>query len=179
MTNGKRTDHTMDNLPSKTIPTGFAAYSPQQQQDHRVLIGVTIKAILRQFWQDVNSADAVEAVELSLWLDILQECSNPELFKAWATYSKDTKNRNANTGRLHKPDAGALYTLVQKARNDKLPKQPKAPPVSVVRKSEPTQESKDRVDAMAAEVGRSLRVPKTAQQKQNDKDQFTKARKVT
>lgn len=118
-------------------PTGFNALSPQQQEAHRVKIGVRAEAILGQFWRDDATPDAVRALEIEGWMDVLENCSHSEIRKAWATYQR-TGPRTAS-GKLYKPDAGALWKIVQSMR-------PKPKPVET--KPEPQRE---RVTAEAAQ----------------------------
>lgn len=88
--------------------------SPQQQRDHRAKIGVRARAILGQFWHDAQTPDAVQAIELEGWMDVLENCSHSEIRAAWTEYQKVGPRSAA--GRLAKPDAGALYRLILKAR---------------------------------------------------------------
>ena len=118
-----------------TVPTniqGFNALSPQQQKAHREKIGVRVQAILSQFWQE-DMPDAVKAIEVEGWMDVLQNCSHSEIREAWADYQRDGDNRSAR-GRLVKPDAGALYRIILRKRpKPKLvekPEEPREPPCS-------------------------------------------------
>lgn len=90
------------------------ALSPQQQQEHRAKIGVRVEAILGQFWRADDTPDAVRAVEIEGWMDVLENSSHTEIRTAWAKYQK-TGPRTAS-GKLYKPDAGALYLLITAAR---------------------------------------------------------------
>lgn len=103
----------MTNLP--THQTGFAALSPQQQQEHRAKIGVRAKAILSGFWQDTDTHDAVQVIEIEGWMDVLENCSHSEIRDAWRDYQMDEQNRTAR-GRLMKPDAGALRRIILRKR---------------------------------------------------------------
>lgn len=47
-------------------------------------------------------------------MDVLENCSHSEIRTAWANYQKT--GPRTNTGRLVKPDAGALYRLIINAR---------------------------------------------------------------
>ena len=112
-----------------TVPTkiqGFNVLSPQQQQAHREKIGVRVQAILSQFWQD-DMPDAVKAIEVEGWMDVLQNCSHSEIREAWADYQRDSDNRSTR-GRLAKPDAGALYRIILRKRpKPKLVETPEEP----------------------------------------------------
>jgi predicted RNA binding protein YcfA (HicA-like mRNA interferase family) len=101
------------NLPA--TQTGFNALSPQQQQEHRAKIGVRAQAILGQFWHDADTPDAVKAIEIEGWMDVLENCSHSEIRDAWRDYQIDSKNRTAR-GRLAKPDAGALRAIILRKR---------------------------------------------------------------
>lgn len=118
--------------------SGFNALSPQQQAAHREKIGVRAQAILGQFWRDDQTPDAVQALELEGWMDVLENCSHSEIRKAWATYQR-TGPRTAS-GKLYKPDAGAIYKIVQQNR----------PKPRVVPTPEPEREE-PRVSAEAAQ----------------------------
>jgi hypothetical protein len=96
------------------VMTGFNALSPQQQEAHREKIGVRAQAILGQFWRDDATPDAVQALELEGWMDVLENCSHSEIRKAWATYQKT--GPRTQSGKLYKPDAGALYRIIHAAR---------------------------------------------------------------
>lgn len=87
--------------------------SPQQQQDHRAKIGLRARVILSTFWRE-DDTDAEQALELEGWMDVLENCSHSEIRKAWAKYQR-TGPRTA-TGKLYKPDAGAIYKMVMDTR---------------------------------------------------------------
>jgi len=97
-----------------TTPTGFNALSPQQQEAHRVKIGVRAQAILGQFWRDDSTPEAVQAIEMEGWMDVLENCSHSEIRKAWATYQRT--GPRTQSGKLYKPDAGALYQIIFRSR---------------------------------------------------------------
>ena len=122
----------MGNLPANQ--TGFGALSSQQQEEHRFKIGVRAKAILSQFWTDANTEEAIQAIEIEGWCDVLENCSHSEVRNAWATYQKTGPRTQA--GRLCKPDAGAIYANVMRSRpRPKLvrpePEAPKGPRVTL------------------------------------------------
>ncbi len=121
--------------------TGFNALSPQQQKAHRAKIGVRAQAILGQFWQDAGTHDAVKAIEIEGWADVLENCSHSEIRDAWRDYQCDPANRTVR-GRLAKPDAGALRSII-------LRKRPKPALVGPNEKVEPEE----------------VRVPATAEQR--------------
>lgn len=121
-----------------TTVSGFNALSPQQQQAHRAKIGVRAEAILGQFWRDDDTPDAVRALELEGWMDVLENCSHSEIRKAWATYQRT--GPRTQSGKLYKPDAGALYRIIQAAR----------PKPRVVSQPEP-ERTEPRVTAEAAQ----------------------------
>jgi hypothetical protein len=101
-------------MPNITASSGFNALEPHQQQAHRAKIGIRAEAILGQFWRDDATSDAVRALEIEGWMDVLENCSHSEIRAAWTEYQKVGPRSAA--GRLAKPDAGALYRLILKAR---------------------------------------------------------------
>ena len=101
-----------NNLPA--APTGFAALSAPQQRAHRERIGVRAQAILSQFWRDDDTPDAIQAIEIEGWCDVLENCSHSEIRAAWAQYQRT--GPRSRRGTLIKPDAGAIYHLVLAAR---------------------------------------------------------------
>jgi hypothetical protein len=116
--------------------------SPHQRKEHRQKIGVRASAILGQFWQDADTPEAVQVLEIEGWPDVLQNCSHSEIRVAWAEYQKSGPRTQA--GKLYKPDAGALYHIVLKARPKLRLVKPEPPPDRV----EPDEESKKRVQEM-------------------------------
>lgn len=134
----------MTNLPQTT--SGFAALSPQQQEAHRAKIGVRAEAILGQFWRDDDTPEAVRAVELEGWMDVLENCSHSEIRQAWTDYQKS--GPRTATGKLYKPDAGALYRLILKAR----------PKPQLVKEPEPesTPATKEQAQQILADAGVTL-----------------------
>lgn len=88
--------------------------SKQQQEEHRAKIGVRVQAILGQFWRDDSTSDAVQALELEGWMDVLESCSHSEIRNAWASYQRS--GPRTQTGKLYKPDAGALYKIIWHSR---------------------------------------------------------------
>ena len=138
-------------LPAK--PTGFNALSPQQQLAHRQMIGLRAEAILNQFWRE-DVADAVRALDLENWMDLLQNLSQAEIKLAWQSYQLDRGNRTA-TGALRRPDPARLALIA-------LEKRPRPALVSD-RSQEPIGEpiSKERAAAIMAESGFGVkRIPK-------------------
>ena len=102
--------------------------SPQQQEAHRLKIGVRAQAILSQFWRDDETPDAVQALEIEGWCDVLENCAHSEIRQAWAAYQKTGPRTKA--GKLYKPDAGALYRIIMATR----------PKPRIVARSEPERE---------------------------------------
>jgi hypothetical protein len=92
---------------------GFADLTPQQKEAHRAKIGLRAEAILGGFWRD-DTPDAVRAMEIEGWIDALENCSHSEIRDAWATYQRH--GPRSQSGRLVRPDAGALYRLIADAR---------------------------------------------------------------
>ena len=92
----------------------FAALTPAQRADHRAKIGLRVQAILGQFWRDDATPDAVVALEVEGWCDVLAACTHSEIREAWAEYQRTGPRTTA--GRLYKPDAGALYRIIHARR---------------------------------------------------------------
>jgi hypothetical protein len=112
--------------------TGFNALSGPQQQAHRAKIGVRVRAILGQFWQDMDTHDVEKVIEVEGWMDVLENCSHSEIRFAWRDYQTDQRNRTAR-GRLAKPDAGALLAIIYSKRP-----RPKIVATQAPKPSEPT-----------------------------------------
>lgn len=94
--------------------SGFNELSPPQQKAHREKIGVRVQSILSQFWLEADTPDAHRALELEGWCDVLENCSHTEIRNSWATYQKT--GPRTQTGKLYKPDAGALYLIIMNGR---------------------------------------------------------------
>lgn len=116
-------------------PTGFDALSPQQQEEHQLKIGLRIKTILGQFWNDGATPEAEQVLELEGWIDVLEGLSEMEFRKSWAEYQRSGPRTQA--GKLYKPDAGALYAIAMDSR----------PKVRIV--PEPTTPEPERIQATA------------------------------
>lgn len=69
---------------------------------------------MAQFWIDEDTPDEVRAMELESWVDVLGDATPDELRQAWAEYQRSGPRSEA--GRLARPDAGALYRTINKAR---------------------------------------------------------------
>lgn len=69
--------------------------------------------ILNQFWRE-DEGDAEKAFMFQSWMDVLQGCTLDEMRAAWADY-QCTGPRTA-AGRLYRPDPGALWLRIDKAR---------------------------------------------------------------
>lgn len=93
---------------------GFVSLTPAQKASHRTKIGLRAEAILGQFWRNDDTPDAVRALEIEGWMDVLENCSHTEIREAWAAYQKN--GARTERGRLYKPDAGALYRIIIAAR---------------------------------------------------------------
>jgi len=99
-----------------------------------------VQAILGQFWQDAETADAVKAIEIEGWVDVLENCNHSEIRAAWRDYQTDARNRTARN-RLAKPDAGAILAIIMRKRPvPKLvtpePSTPVEPPVTAEQASD-------------------------------------------
>ena len=94
----------MTNLPKPATGTNeCSASSLPQREAQRTRTGVRIMAILGQFWRDDATPDAVQAIELEGWMDVLEPLTEREIRDAWAVYQR-TGPRSRN-GALRKPDA--------------------------------------------------------------------------
>lgn len=82
-------------------------------REQRAAIAIRVSAILGQFWTD-DTPDDLRAIEMEGWLDVLRGISTHELRAAWADYQ--TTGPRSASGRLARPDAGALYQRAMKAR---------------------------------------------------------------
>ena len=71
-------------------------------------------SILRQFWQAEEVPDAVRALEMEAWMDVLEPLAEDEIRAAWAEYQR--QGPRSAKGALYRPDAGALYRLAMQAR---------------------------------------------------------------
>ena len=101
-----------DDLGQQVGPTALSELSPQQRRAHRAKIGVRARAILDQFWRDNDTPDAIQAVEIEGWMDVLEVCSHSQIRLAWAAYQKE--GPRTQSGKLCKPDAGALYRIAMR-----------------------------------------------------------------
>lgn len=68
---------------------------------------------------DPTERQMLETLELESWMDVLQNCSHSEIRTAWATYQQI--GPRAQNGSLRKPDAGAIYKIILKARPSPRP----------------------------------------------------------
>ena len=71
-------------------------------------------AILNGWWVDDRTPDAVRTLEIEGWLDVLQDLSEAEVRDAWGSYQRN--GARTASGRLVKPDAGALWHVAMDAR---------------------------------------------------------------
>lgn len=83
-------------------------------------------AILSAFWQDESAPDAIRAIQIEGWLDVLQELSEQELRDSWADYQRTGPRNAART--LKRPDPGALRDIAMRARDVAAIGRPKPPP---------------------------------------------------
>lgn len=108
------------NLPENV--TNFRSTSSTPLEAQRFEIAIRAEVILPQFWRDDDAHDGMRAIELEGWVDVLGGCSAAEIRAAWASYQRS--GPRTASGRLAKPDAGALWRIVVAAR-------PKPKPVAV------------------------------------------------
>jgi len=131
-----------------TNPTGFNALSPQQRLAHRVKVGVRAEAILSQFWRE-DEPDAVRAMVLESWMDVLESASHDEIREAWTDYQRNGP-RSAN-GRLARPDPGALWHRIRGRRPKLHLVQPELPRVVI------SEEERSRRAAVLSDLAMELR----------------------
>lgn len=108
---------------------------------HRARLVPYVQAILQAFWRDEDTAGVVQAVELQGWLDVLEPLSESEVRRAWADYQKS--GPRSGSGRLLRPDAGAIRQIAMNERADALRKTRAVLPP-------PTEPPRERVSAEAA-----------------------------
>lgn len=101
--------------------------SSSAQEEQRIEIAVRAESILSQFWRDDDTHDGLRALEIEGWVDVLEGCAPSEIRAAWASYQRS--GPRSASGRLAKPDAGALWRIVIAARPKPKPiPTPPAPP---------------------------------------------------
>jgi len=107
-------------------------------------IGVRAEAILSQFWRDEATSDAVRALEIEGWMDVLELTTHAEIRAAWAEYQRS--GPRGRSGALYRPDPGAIHRIIIKSRQRERMKQQRQAP-------EPTDKPKERVTPeRAAEI---------------------------
>jgi hypothetical protein len=94
--------------------TKFQPISSSLIEGQRIEIAIRAEVILAQFWRDDDTHDGMRAIELKGWVDVLEGCSAAEMRAAWATYQRS--GPRTGSGRLVKPDAGALWWIVMASR---------------------------------------------------------------
>lgn len=75
-------------------------------------------------------SDAEQALEIEGWIDVLEGCSHSEIRKAWANYQRS--GPRTQSGKLYKPDAGALYRLIINARPKPRLVKPEPEPIELM-----------------------------------------------
>jgi hypothetical protein len=84
-----------------------------------------IEAILSTFWRDTDTPDAVRALELENWLNVLSDTTGDELDAVWSDHQRNSQR--TTRGSLYKPDAGLFYRKVQELRRGNKPKETPQP----------------------------------------------------
>lgn len=79
-------------------------------------LALRINAALMQFWTADDTADELRAIEIETWLDALDGCTVEEWKAAWRDYQRT--GPRSQRGVLLRPDAGAIWRLIVKARSD-------------------------------------------------------------
>ena len=82
------------------------------------MVGVRVQSILDQFWRDDHTPDALQAMEMEGWIDVLEECSHIEIRSAWTVYQNG--GPRTSSGRLAKPLAGDLWRIIRVMRGSQL-----------------------------------------------------------
>jgi hypothetical protein len=100
------------NLPENV--TKFRPISSSLLEAQRIEIAIRAEVILSQFWRDDGSHDGMRAIELEGWVDVLEGCTAAEIRAAWTSYQRS--GPRTASGRLAKPDAGALWRIVMASR---------------------------------------------------------------
>jgi hypothetical protein len=70
--------------------------------------------MMGNYWRNDETPEAIKAIEVETWLDVLEEFTDDEIHAAWTEYQR-TGPRTAR-GALYKPDPGALYHIIQNRR---------------------------------------------------------------
>ena len=105
---------------SKMVPTNSTASfqgrsdSTIPDEKDRARKAVRTHVILSGFWRDAGDPEEGSSMELSDWMDALVGVSADELRTAWAEYQRS--GPRSSSGRLARPDPGALYRIAIKAR---------------------------------------------------------------
>lgn len=93
--------------------------------------------MLGQFWQSEDTADEVRVIEMETWLDTLGGVSPDEFRHAVVDYNRT--GPRTGSGRLVKPDPGAIWRLISQRRAADfaesqrcLPPPPPEPPREIV-----------------------------------------------
>ena len=99
----------------------------------RMELAVRIQAMLLQFWVAEDTEDAIRVIELETWLDTLGGISPDEFRHAVVDYNRT--GPRTGSGRLVKPDPGAIWRLISQRRaadfvemQRSLPPPPPPPP---------------------------------------------------
>lgn len=92
----------------------FKGLNESQREQHRMQIGVRAEAILSQFWRDEDTSEAVRALEIEGWMDVLEYTTHAEIRAAWAEYQRN--GPRGRSGALYRPDPGAIHRLIIRAR---------------------------------------------------------------
>lgn len=108
-------------------------------------------AILTQFWRHDDTPPAVQAIEIEGWLDVLEPYDDAEIRAAWAEYQRSGP-RSAR-GALYKPDAGALYAIIQRDRREAAMRAGAHRRAPSLPQAEPVQMSAERAAEILREVG--------------------------
>lgn len=134
-------------MSSLVSPTAaFAALPEHRKKSHRAKVGVRVRAFLDNFYVESRDA-AVMAVDVDLWATALQQFSHSEIMAGFGAYFND--GPRTKSGKLTKPDPGAIKALIFKAR----PKPKPRPVVEDPPRPAPSPEELERSAKFVADMG--------------------------
>ena len=98
-----------------TAPTASTGSSTSPSAMDRSELAIRVSAMLSQFWTE-DSPNEIRAIEIEGWIDALGSITSHEFRAAWASYQQD--GPRSATGRLVRPDAGAIHRFINRGRAD-------------------------------------------------------------
>ena len=134
----------MPTSPSASV--AFSTLPPEAQREHRSRLGIRVMAILNSFWVSDRTPDAVQAIEIEGWLDVLEGLTEDEVRTAWSNYQKNGPRNDRHV--LKRPDPGALHDMAMRHREFLARQVKRAAPPPPPPPPEPSPGDKARVDAV-------------------------------